>query len=127
MYRTARDTSSWFNVDNKGSLTDKSISKNIGPGKYNASVQSASTNFRSLSEASQATLKPTALSSKTSWNTGQVPFGNGASRAQFSTVRTNTISGPGSYEQDLLCITKPTPVKGIELRTALKHQLVTAQ
>ncbi len=56
-----------------------------------------------------------------------MPFGCGASRAQFSTVRTNNLSGPGSYERDPLQITKPTPVKGIELRTALKHQMVTAQ
>jgi hypothetical protein len=80
MYRTARDTASWFDKDNKGSITDKNISKNLGPGKYNPSSMSASTNFRSVAESSVANLNPNALSSKTSWNTGQVPFGNGASR-----------------------------------------------
>ena len=70
MYRTARDTASWFDKDNKGSITDKSISKKLGPGSYNAGSISASTAFRSVAESSVANLNPNSLSSKTSWNTG---------------------------------------------------------
>jgi hypothetical protein len=121
MYRTSRDTASWFDKDNKGTLMDRSISKNVGPGKYDSkqsvtngltthqtSIMSASTNHRSSTMSSASCLLvPHALTTKTSWNTGQVPFGCGSSRVQFNPVRCNTISGPGSYEHDRLAITKP--------------------
>lgn len=97
MNRTSRDTASWFDKDNKGSLMDKSISKNIGPGKYvsnhvvsgaathQTSIMSASTNHRSSTMSSASNLiVPHTLTTKTSWNTGQVPFGCGSSRAQFN-------------------------------------------
>jgi|LauGreDrversion4_2_1035121.scaffolds.fasta_scaffold46864_3 hypothetical protein len=39
MERTVRDTSGWFDRDNKGSLMDKSIAKSIGPGMPSYSTQ----------------------------------------------------------------------------------------
>ena len=107
MYRTSRDTASWFDKDNKGSLFDKSISKNLGPGKYHDSVMSASTHHRST-DSSASSILANPLSKKTCWNTGSVPFGSGSSRVHFhSHVRQNTLSGPGSYEPDFLKISKP--------------------
>jgi hypothetical protein len=41
MYRTVRDTSEWFDRDNRGSLQDKIIAKSVGPGMASASTDAS--------------------------------------------------------------------------------------
>ena len=98
MYRTSRDTSSWFDSDNKGTLFDRSIAKSLGPGKYQMSVTTANTSHMRSTDSSQS-FALTTLTSKKSWNTGSVPFGSGTGRLERGgSTRFATIQGPGSYE-----------------------------
>ena len=64
MERTIRDTSGWFDRDNKGSLMDKSIAKSIGPGMPSYSTQPSP---RGIDQSYGSLL---ALTTKVSWNTG---------------------------------------------------------
>jgi hypothetical protein len=43
MYRTTRDTSSWFDNDNKGTWRDKEIGFFVGPGSYQTCQTTANT------------------------------------------------------------------------------------
>jgi len=91
MFRTQRDTGKWFNNDDKGQLKDKKYIKAMAPGVYNPEKQPLGDKAK-----------------KISWNFGSVPFGTCNERFK-SEMR--TLPGPGSYEQDVLQLTKPVPMK----------------
>jgi len=91
MFRTSRDTSSWFNNDNKGHMKDKKYIQAMAPGVYNPTSQP-------LGDKSK----------KISWNFGTVPFGTCNERFK-SEMR--AMPGPGSYASDKLQLTKPVPMK----------------
>lgn len=58
MQRTARDTGSWFDNDNKGQVRDKKHNKAMAPGVYNPTSQPLADKKKIIS-----------------WNFGSVPFG----------------------------------------------------
>lgn len=91
MFRTQRDTGKWFNNDDKGQLRDKKYIAAMAPGVYNPTKQPLGDKAK-----------------KISWNFGSVPFGTCNERFK-SEMR--TIPGPGTYEQDVLQLTKPVPSK----------------
>ena len=78
MERTARDTGSWFDNDNKGQMRDKKHNKAMAPGVYNPTSQPLADKKKIIS-----------------WNFGSVPFGTCNER--FKT-QMRTLPGPGSYE-----------------------------
>lgn len=98
MFRTARDTGQWFDNDNKGQIKDKKYLKTMAPGVYDPTTQPLSDKKKIIS-----------------WNFGTVPFGNCGERFK-SEMR--TLPGPGSYEQNVLQLTKPVPIKRVIPRTS---------
>ena len=83
MYRSDRDTTKWFDVDimNKPMINDRSICKEMGPGKY-------------ADGADKQTAK-TAIS----WNSGKVPFRTGHERFKTD-YRLYFKPGPGHYNNN---------------------------
>jgi hypothetical protein len=87
MYRTTRDTFSWFDNDNKGTWRDKEIGFFVGPGSYQTSQTAANSSVHKSPSAAK-THSPslefvgvlTDKQRKISWNTGSVPFGSGSLR-----------------------------------------------
>ena len=78
MYKSDRDTGQWFKADFKPMIQDRTISTEMGPGKYE-------TNYRR--EVNKR---------NTSWNYGKIPFKTGVDR--FSTdYRVYLRPGPGQY------------------------------
>ena len=91
MFRTSRDTAKWFDNDNKGQIKDKRYNAAMAPGVYNPGNQPLGDRKKVLS-----------------WNYGAIPFGTGKER--FASDH-RTLPGPGSYNQDVLQLTKPMAVK----------------
>ena len=91
MFRTSRDTAKWFDNDNKGAIKDKKYISAMAPGVYNPTDKTLSDQKKIVS-----------------WNYGAVPFGTGKERFKSDH---RTLPGPGQYENDVLQLTKPIPLK----------------
>ena len=98
MFRTSRDTGQWFDNDKKGLMKDKKYITAMAPGVYDPSSKPLGDKKKIIS-----------------WNFGAVPFGNCGERFK-SEMR--SLPGPGSYEQNVLQLTKPVPLKGVSPRTS---------
>ena len=79
MYRTNRETGTWFVDDFKPMIADRQHAASMGPGKY------------------ESPDRPDAYSKRISWNSGKVPFATGDGRFKTN-YRTHFQPGPGAYD-----------------------------
>lgn len=62
MYRTVRDTSNWFDNDNKGTWRDKEIGRLVGPGSYYQKLNSTANT--SVHKSPSITTKESSITEK---------------------------------------------------------------
>lgn len=82
MYRSNRDTGSWFQDDHKPMIQDRQHANSVGPGKYDK-------NHKHVSKE------------PISWNFGKIPFGSGDERFKTD-YRAYFRPGPGNYSPDMI-------------------------
>ena len=83
MYRTNRNTGSWFAADHKPMIADRQHAASMGPGKY------------------ESVDRPEAYTKQISWNLGKVPFQSNDQR--FKTDFKHIMKpGPGQYNPSKL-------------------------